>query len=46
MAAKKGPGKHRSAETGRYVKPGYAKRYPSKTVRETDRPRRRVRRKK
>jgi hypothetical protein len=46
MAAKKGPGKHRSAETGRYVKPAYAKRNPGKTVRETDWSRRRVRRKK
>jgi hypothetical protein len=28
-------GKHRSAVTGRYVKPGYAKRNPRTTVRES-----------
>jgi len=31
----KSPGKHRSAVTGRYVGPGYAKKHPKTTVKES-----------
>ncbi len=34
MAKKKATYKYRSAKTGRYVKPGYARRFPGLTVRE------------
>ena len=36
--AKKPTGKGRSAITGRYVKPGYAKAHPKTTVVEHDKP--------
>ena len=29
------PPKYRSADTGRYVKPGYAKKHPKTTVKES-----------
>jgi hypothetical protein len=38
-AAPKSPPKYRSADTGKYVKPGYAKTHPKTTVKETDRKR-------